>query len=75
MGAKIENGIFPWLEFDYNNSYQVSIRMTPLEALYGRPYGSPSSLLESSKCVTIGSKMVKEAIEKVKLIQTKIKVT
>ena len=27
----------PLVEFSYNNSYQVSIHMTPYEALYRRP--------------------------------------
>jgi hypothetical protein len=26
----------PYAEFSYNNSYQVSIEMTPFETLYGR---------------------------------------
>jgi hypothetical protein len=26
----------PWAEFSYNNSYQESLKMTPLEVLYER---------------------------------------
>jgi hypothetical protein len=26
----------PYAEFSYNNSYQVSVKMAPFEALYGR---------------------------------------
>ena len=32
----------PLAEFAYNNSYQVSIRMAPYEALYGRRCRTPS---------------------------------
>ena len=31
----------PYAEFSYNNSYQASIKMSPLEALYGRPCKTP----------------------------------
>ena len=31
----------PLVEFAYNNSYQVSIQMTPYKALYGRSCQSP----------------------------------
>jgi hypothetical protein len=31
----------PYAEFSYNNSYQASIKMSPLEALYGRKCQTP----------------------------------
>jgi transposase InsO family protein len=31
----------PYAEFSYNNSYQVSIKMSPFEALYGRRCQTP----------------------------------
>jgi hypothetical protein len=33
----------PLAEFSYNNSYQTSLKMAPLEALYGRRYRTPLS--------------------------------
>jgi hypothetical protein len=33
----------PLAEFSYNNNHQESIRMSPFEALYGRPYRTPLS--------------------------------
>ena len=32
----------PLVEFAYNSSYQVSIRMAPFEALHGRHYRMPA---------------------------------
>lgn len=47
--------------------------MTPFEALYGKPCRLPSCWLESPEAMAIGSNMVREATEKVKLIQKKKK--
>jgi hypothetical protein len=63
---------FPLAEFSYNNCYQESIKMSPFEALYGRPYRTPLSWSKSSKRVIFGLDIVTEAEEKVKQIQTNI---
>jgi hypothetical protein len=34
--GKIWDKSLPYVEFSYNNSYQVSLEMAPYEALYGR---------------------------------------
>jgi hypothetical protein len=39
----------PLAEFSYNNSYQESIKMSPFEALYGRPCRTPLSWSESGE--------------------------
>jgi hypothetical protein len=62
----------PLAEFAYNNSYQGSIKMSPFEALYGRPYCTPLSWSESSERVIFGPDIVTEAEEKVKQIQANI---
>jgi hypothetical protein len=31
------------VDFDYNNGYQTSLKMSPLEALYGRRCNTPVS--------------------------------
>jgi hypothetical protein len=62
----------PLAEFSYNNSYQERIKMSPLYALYGRPYRTPLSWSESGERVIFGPDIVTEAEEKVKQIQANI---
>jgi hypothetical protein len=62
----------PLAEFSYNNSYQESIKMSPFEALYGRPCCTPLSWSESGERVIFGLDIVTEAEEKVKQIQVNI---
>jgi hypothetical protein len=62
----------PIVEFSYNNSYQGSIKMSPFEALYGRPYHTPLSWSESGERVIFDHDIVTEAEEKVKQIQANI---
>ena len=56
------------VEFAYNNSYQASIRMTPYEALYGRPCRSPVCWMEVGERSAIGPNLVKDTLEKIDLI-------
>jgi hypothetical protein len=62
----------PLSEFSYNNSYQESIKMSPFEALYGRPYRTPLSWSKSGERVIFVLDIVTEAEEKVKQIQANI---
>jgi transposase InsO family protein len=62
----------PLAEFSYNNSYQESIKMSPFEALYGRPCRTPLSWSESGERVIFGPDIVTEAEEKVRQIQANI---
>ena len=62
----------PLVEFVYNNNYQASIQMAPFEALYGRPCRLPFSWAEVDEVETLGPKLVRKTIEKVKLIQQRI---
>jgi hypothetical protein len=59
-------------EFSYKNSYQESIKMSPFEALYGRPCRTPLSCSESGERVIFDPDFVIEAEEKVKQIQANI---
>jgi hypothetical protein len=62
----------PLAEFSYNNSYQESIKMSPFEALYGRPCRTPLSWSKSGERVIFGPDIVTEAEEKVKQIRANI---
>ena len=63
----------PLAEFSYNNSYQESIKMVPFEALYGRRCRTLLSWLELGERWFFGVDLVKEAEEKVQLIQDYLK--
>jgi hypothetical protein len=62
----------PLAEFSYNNNYQESIKMSPFEALYERPYRTPLSWFKSGERVIFGPDIVTTAEEKVKQIQENI---
>ncbi|WMV37690.1 hypothetical protein MTR67_031075 [Solanum verrucosum] len=63
----------PLIEFSYKNSYHSSIQMTPFEALYGRRCMSPIVWFEVGKVTLIGTELVHEAMEKVRLIRERLK--
>jgi hypothetical protein len=60
-------------EFSYNNSYQTSIKMAPIEALYGRRCRTPLSWSQTGERKIFGPDLVLEAEDKVKTIQTNLK--
>jgi hypothetical protein len=62
----------PLVELSYNNSYQESIKMSPFDALYGRPCRTPLSWSESGKRVIFAPDIVTGAEKKVKQIQANI---
>ena len=64
----------PLVEFVYNNSFQLSIRMVPYEALYGRKCLTPLCWTELSEKKVIGSDLIQETEEKVKMIRERLKV-
>ena len=56
------------LEFAYYNSYQSNIQMAPYEALYGRKCRSPVGWFEVGDHQLLGPDIVKDVVDKVKLI-------
>ena len=63
----------PLVEFAYNNSYQVSIGMTPYEAFYGRPCRSPTCWLEAGESSLFGPKIDRENTENIQLIRERLR--
>jgi hypothetical protein len=64
----------PLAEFSYNNSYQESIKMAPFEALYGQRCRTPLNWSGPGEWFFFGPDLVKEAEEKVKLIQQRLNI-
>jgi hypothetical protein len=62
------------VEFSYNNSYQSSLKMAPFEALYGCRCRTPLSWSQTSERKIFGPDLVIEAEEKVRIIQSNLKV-
>ena len=60
------------VEFTYNNSYQASIKMSPYEALYGKPCRTPLNWDEVGERKMIGLDIVQEIVDKVKLIKGRL---
>ena len=63
---------FPLTEFAYNNSYHSSIEMAPFEALYGRRCRSPIGWFDAFEVRPWGTDLLRESLDKVKLIQDRL---
>ncbi|KAM1763920.1 hypothetical protein ACFX11_003218 [Malus domestica] len=55
------------MEFAYNNSYHLSIGMSPFEALYGKSCRTPLCWLEVGERVLVGPEIVDETTQNVQL--------
>ncbi|XP_070046582.1 uncharacterized protein [Nicotiana tomentosiformis] len=62
----------PLAKFTYNNNYQSSIQMAPYEALYGRLCHSLVGWFEPAEAKLLGTDLVRDALEKVKLIRKQL---
>lgn len=61
------------IEFAYNNSYHSNIGMNPFEASYGCRCKLPIGLFEIGEIQILGPDFVNQDVEKVKLIQERLK--
>ncbi|GJW03222.1 putative reverse transcriptase domain-containing protein [Tanacetum coccineum] len=55
----------PLVEFSYNNSYHMSIKAAPFEALYGRKCCSPVCWVEVREAQLTGPEIIYETTEKI----------
>ncbi|GJV91809.1 putative reverse transcriptase domain-containing protein [Tanacetum coccineum] len=62
----------PLVEFSYNNSYHVSIKAAPFEALYGRKCRSPVCWSEVGDSQLTGPEMIWETTEKIVQIKNRL---
>ena len=62
-------------EFDYNNNYQSSIKMSPFEALYGRKCHTPLIWSQPEDKIVLGPDTLQEMERIVKQIQRDIKIS
>jgi hypothetical protein len=60
-------------EFSYNNSYQASLKMAPFEALYERRCRTPLNWSQVGERKFFGPNLVKEAEERVEVINENLK--
>jgi len=65
--------VLPLVEFTYNNSYQMSIGMTPYEALYGRRCKTPLCWYQDGESILVGPELLQKATEKVQLVRDMLK--
>jgi hypothetical protein len=64
----------PYAEFSYNNSYQASLKMSPLEALYGRKCRTPLYWDQTRERQFFGPELIQEAEEQVRIIRENLRV-
>lgn len=61
------------IEFTYSNNYHYSIGMSPFEDMYGRRCMTPLCWYDYGEIVVLGTEIMQQMTEKVKMIQEKMK--
>jgi hypothetical protein len=64
----------PYAEFSYNNSYQVSIKMAPFEALYGRQCRTLLFWSHTGESQIFRPELLKDVEKQVQMIRENLKV-
>ena len=62
------------MEFAYNNNYQASIEIAPIEAVYGRKCRTPVCWDEVGERRLVGPELVQITSEKVKVVRDNLKI-
>uniref|UniRef100_A0A0A9D292 Integrase catalytic domain-containing protein n=1 Tax=Arundo donax TaxID=35708 RepID=A0A0A9D292_ARUDO len=64
----------PYAKFSYNNSYQVSLKKSPFEALYGQKCRTPLFWNQTGENQVFGPEVLKEAERQVQEIRDNLKI-
>jgi hypothetical protein len=64
----------PYAEFSYNNSYEASLKMAPLEALYGRKCRTPLYSNRTRESQVFGPEIIQEAEKQVQIVRENLKI-
>jgi hypothetical protein len=72
-GKSWDNSLL-YAEFSYNNSYQVSIKMAPYEAIYGRPCRTPLFWSQTGESQVFGLEVLKDAKKQVQMVRESLKI-
>jgi hypothetical protein len=64
-----------YAEFSYYNSYQESLKMAPIEMLYGRRCQTPLFWNETGEHKIFGPNILQEAEKKVRMVRDNLRVT
>ena len=64
----------PYAEFSYNNSYQMSLKMAPIEALYGRKCRTSLFWNQIEETQVCGPDVLRDAEEQVRMIRDNLRV-
>jgi hypothetical protein len=64
-----------YAKFSYNNSYQESLKMAPIEMLYGRRCRTPLFWNETGEHKIFRPNILQEAEKKVRMVRDNLRVT
>ncbi|WVZ97229.1 hypothetical protein U9M48_042779 [Paspalum notatum var. saurae] len=64
----------PYAEFSYNNSYQVSLKKSPFEALYGKRCRTPLFWNQTGEKQVFGPDIIQDAEQQLRIIQENLRV-
>jgi hypothetical protein len=65
----------PYAEFSYNNNYQVSLKMSPFEALYGRNCQTPLHWGQPCERQVFGTDILLKAKQNIRMVRENLKTT
>ncbi|GKC33925.1 putative reverse transcriptase domain-containing protein [Tanacetum coccineum] len=71
--SSLKDTHLPLVEFSYNNSYHLSVKCAPFDALYGRKCRTPIAWAKVGENKLFGPKIVQETTDKILQIKERLK--